>query len=229
MDLNNIKDKITELTTQFIEMGQLKSEFDMEKFTVKKEGNFIAHEFHFLMRQYHLALYEANRMLIDKEEKMRLLSEYINDDSNKVKVLTDKGYEEKYRDLEIKRVENEIFMLDIGLANKIPMCEYFEKLRIKLIEFNNGKIPSNTQYQEEEPEYWKWFIQKKALAQFKERQTGISEGTWEAIDHMEESPVINEKYQFHIGSKFDVDKIEEEIQKQKQLNFRDYNKLISNQ
>ena len=135
MNLNKIENKITELTTQFIEMGQLKSEFDMEKFTVKKEGNFIAHEFHFLMRQYHLALYETRRLLIDKEEKTRLISEYQEISDPKVFVFTDKGKELKFKDLEIKREENNIFMIDISLANKIPMCEYFEKLRVKLIIF----------------------------------------------------------------------------------------------
>ena len=45
-------DFLDELQDQFIEMGQLKSDFDVEKFTVRKEGNFLAHNFHFLMRQY---------------------------------------------------------------------------------------------------------------------------------------------------------------------------------
>ena len=220
MNLNKIENKITELTTQFIEMGQLKSEFDMEKFTVKKEGNFIAHEFHFLMRQYHLALYETRRLLIDKEEKTRLIAEYQEIPDPKVFVFTDKGKELKFKDLEIKREENNIFMIDISLANKIPMCEYFEKLRVKLIEINGGVIPTNKQYQGEEPEYWKWFIKKKALNQFKQTQTGIQEGTWEALDHMEETPVINENYQFYLGSKFKIEDFEKDIESQKLLNHR---------
>ena len=221
MNLELIENKIIELTPQFVNMGQLKSEFDMEKFTVKKEGNFIAHEFHFLMRQYHLALYETKRMLLDKEEKRRLILEYNNNTEDRVFVLTDKGKELKHTDIEIKRTENEIFMLDISLANKIPMVEYFEKLRLKLIEINNNTVPTNKQYQEEEPEYWKWFIKKKALTQFKQRQTGISEGTWEAIDHIEENPVINKDYQVHIGNNFKIEELEEEISKQKLINHRD--------
>ncbi len=224
MDLDHVDGKITELTSQFIEMGQLKSEFDMEKFTVKKEGNFIAHEFHFLMRQYHLALYEAKRMMIDKVEKERILKSHKEHQKTSttgmIAVYTDKGLESKYTDLEIKRVENDIFMKEIELADKIPMVEYFEKLRLKLIEFNSGNIPTNEQYQAEEPEYWKWFIQKKALNQFKQTQTGISEGTWEAIDHMEEIPVLNDNYQIKIGSKFKIEDIEEEISKQKTIDVR---------
>ena len=220
MNLENVDEKVIELAQQFMEMGQLKSEFDMEKFTVKKEGNFIAHEFHFLMRQYHLALYETKRMLLDKEEKRRLILEYNNNTEDRVFVLTDKGKELKHIDIEIKREENNIFLLDISLANKIPMVEYFEKLRLKLIELNDNKVPTNKQYQEEEPEYWKWFIKKKALTQFKQRQTGISEGTWEAIDHMEEKPVINENYQIHIGSEFHIEELEKEIESQKLIDRR---------
>ena len=46
-----LDNKYNELKKQFLEMSQLKSDFDIEKFTVKKEGHFIAHNFHFLMRQ----------------------------------------------------------------------------------------------------------------------------------------------------------------------------------
>ena len=52
ISLKYIDKQFNELKEQFIEMGQLKSNFDIEKFTVKKEGGFIAHNFHFLMRQY---------------------------------------------------------------------------------------------------------------------------------------------------------------------------------
>ena len=67
---------LTELQEQFIEMGQLKSDFDVEKFTVKKEGNFLCHNFHFLMRQYSLTVTEMRRMLLEREEKRRTAVKY---------------------------------------------------------------------------------------------------------------------------------------------------------
>ena len=72
----NIDDLLEELQQHFIEMGQLKSDFDIEKFTVRKEGNFLAHNFHFLMRQYSLTLTELRRMLLDREEQRRYIEKY---------------------------------------------------------------------------------------------------------------------------------------------------------
>ena len=220
ISLKYVNEKFNELKSQFIEMGQLKSNFDIEKFTIKKEGNFIAHNFHFLMRQYHLALYEAKRMLLDKEEKTRRLEEYRNMEQDKIIVQTEKGKEEKYLDIEIRRLENEIDLLDVTMTNKLCMVDYFEKCRLKLIELNNGKPPTNEQYQEEEPTYWEWFLRKKSLNQFKARTSGIDQGIWDAIDMFEETPVLNEDYQGKIGSQFDAKKIEQEIEAQKKIPIR---------
>lgn len=220
ISLKYIDNRINDLKNQFIEMGQLKSEFDIEKFTIKKEGNFIAHNFHFLMRQYHLALYESRRMLLDKEEKTRKLKELkelLDMDKNKIVVLGENGSEEKYVDIQMRRLENEIDLLDIGLANKLSMVEYFEKCRQRLIELNGGTAPTNKQYQEEEPDYWKWSLTKMALSQHKQATTGIQQGVWDAIDMVEELPLLNPNYQVDIGSKFDLKKLEEEIQEQKSI------------
>lgn len=219
--LQEINKKFDELKSQFHEMGQLKSEFDIEKFTIKKEGNFIAHNFHFLMRQYSLALYEAKRILLDREEKNRKLIEYQNYDKEKIYVNQESGGSvEKYVDIEIRRIENEIDLLELSLVNKLAMVNYFEKCRIKLIELNGNRVPTNKQYQKEEPEYWKWFMMKKALNQHKQKMSGITEGLWDVMDQAEEIPVLNEEYQIKIGSKFNLEEIEKEIEKQKNIPLR---------
>ncbi len=219
ISLKGVDEKFNNLKNQFIEMGQLKSEFDIEKFTIRKEGNFIAHNFHFLMRQYQFALFELRRMLLDKEEKTRRLNEYIDMKENKnVDTITvtvsmperKSAIEEKrYLDIEIKRLQNAIDSEDINMTNQACMVEHFEKCRQFLIKQNNGNAPTNEQYQKEEPLYWKWFVMKKALQQFKQRETGITEGIWEAIDHIEENPVINNEYQVEIGSKFVIKEVED--------------------
>ena len=220
ISLKYVDEKFNELKNQFIEMGQLKSDFDIEKFTIKKEGNFIAHNFHFLMRQYHLALYEARRMLLNKEEKLRKLKEYEDKEERgetTVFVFGEHGKEEKYIDIEIRRLKNEIDLLEVSMTNKICMVDYFEKCRNALIKLNGGKAPTNKQYQNEEPKYWEFIIKRKALNQHKQRATGISEGLWDVIDQAEELPVLNENYKISIGSKFDINEIETEISKQKKL------------
>lgn len=179
---DKLKAKFSELKTEFLEMGRLKSDFDIEKFTVKKEGNFIAHNYHFLLRQYSLAMYEAKRMYLDKEEKVRL-----------IKDLTDK--KEKNWDIEVFRAENEIDMLDLNLRNKIGMLDHFEVCRVKLIELNDGVAPTDKQYQDEEPAYWQWYLEKKAVHQLRERQTGVTEGVWENIHYLEEKALINKNFE----------------------------------
>jgi len=225
ISLKYIDEKFNELKDQFIEMGQLKSNFNIEKFTIKKEGNFIAHNFHFLMRQYQLALYESRRMLLDKEEKTRKLKEYCDlqqdeDIITKIKVQTENGLEEKYLDIEIGRLENEIDLLDITMTNKLCMVDYFEKCRVRLVELNGNKAPTNEQYQAEEPEYWEWFLRKKALNQHKQKISGIEQGVWDAVDMFEEVAVLNEKYQGKIGSRININEVEQEIELQKKIPVR---------
>jgi hypothetical protein len=194
-------EKFNELKEQFIEMGQLKSDFDIEKFTVRKEGKFIAHNFHFLMRQYHLALYEMRRMLIDKEEKLRLISQVeqrIKDGEKEIIIKTAEGEIPKFTDLYSKQLHNELDLLEITMTNKIVMCARFEEMRNKLIEINGGVAPTNEQYQKEEPMYWKQFLENKAKEQASERATGISAGIWESIRMLEEEPVINQEFKVKI-------------------------------
>ena len=196
------KEAYNELKDQFLEMSQIKSDFDIEKFTVKKEGNFIAHNFHFLMRQYSLALSELRRMDIDRKVKLR-----------EIKRLETLGNEiiywdgkDTYADLEIERLVNDIDMLDLNIANKLIMCDRFEKARIKIIELNKGKAPTNKQYQKEEPEYWKWLLERKAIWQHQQASTGIHEGVWENIDHLEQPALINPAFQIEVKKYSEKDK-----------------------
>lgn len=187
-------EKFNELKDQFIEMAQLKSDFDIEKFTVKKEGNFIAHEFHFLMRQYSLTLSELRRMLIEKEETERKLVELKEMTEQKIIIHEGDGKKEKYVDLYAKQLINQLDLLEINIANKAMSVRYFELMRIKLIEMNGNKPITNEQYQREEPEYWKWFLTNKAKEQSSARQNGIDEGVWMNIRYLEEPSILNPEF-----------------------------------
>ena len=188
-----------------------------------KEGHFIAHQFHFLMRQYSLALYEVKRMLYDREEKSRKLEEYrdkLNNGDNTVTVIGENGAEEKYTDIEIGRLNNEIDLLEITMTNKIAMVTYFEKARKKIIELNDGKPPTNAQHQKEEPEYWKWYLQNRMIWQAKEIETGVHEGVWENIDHLEQPYLLNPDYQIMVLDKngmVDFGLLEKELELNKNI------------
>ena len=176
------ENKYEELRGQFLAMGQLKSNFDMEKFTVATQGNFIAHQYHFLMRQYSLALRELRTLMLDLEEKHRIYESYANGE-------TPHG---KYQDLEMARTQVDIDRIELTAINKLAMCNYFEKLRVVLIEKNGGEI-TNAQYQQEVPYYWEWYLQCVAVDEAKQAETGIHSGTWRAIKHLEaEAPMTPE-------------------------------------
>ena len=195
--LEYINEEFNKLKDEFIEMAPLKSNFDIEKFTVKREGNFIAHNFHFLMRQYSLTLGEVRRMLIEKEEYERLIDElekaWKNGEKTRL-IYTREGKIQKYTDLYLKQLLNQLDLLEINITNKTMSIINFEACRKKLIDLNGGRI-TNEQYQAEEPEYWKWFLQKKALNQIKQAKLGIREGTWDNIGLLEEPALINKNYQ----------------------------------
>ena len=188
-------DRFNELKEQFMEMSQLKSDFDIEKFTVKKEGNFIAHNFHFLMRQYSLTLSELRRMLIEKEEIERKIIEVKDKGKQKILVYTNDGQKEKYADLYCKELINQLDMTELNITNKAMMAKSFEVCRLKLIELNGGKVPNNEDYQKEEPEYLKWVLHSIALRQTLQAKTGITEGTWTSIDMLEEPALINPQFE----------------------------------
>jgi hypothetical protein len=217
--------QLEDLYSQFIEMGQLKSDFDVEKFTVMKEGQFIAHNFHFMMRQYVFSLSESIRFCTDIEESSRLIKEYeeaLERGEKKITIRTGANgeFEEKFTDLWILTLKNKRFIDEVALQNKLSMCNNFEKMRVKLIEMNDGIVPTNEQYQEEMPKYWKWNIENQALWEAKSRITGISKGVWETIQHIEERPVLNEKFQVPMLNEsglLDIDRIALEAEQLKGL------------
>lgn len=221
--------KFNELKEQFIEMSQLKSDFAIEKFTVKKEGNFLAHNFHMLMRQYSLALSEMRRMLIEKEELQRKIEEYTEklDKEDKVMITTNEGTVEKYTDLYIKELINRLDLLELNIVNKIMSVNKYEQVRKKIIELNGG-VPTNEQYQKEEPHYWKWFLQKKALHQASERQSGIQEGVWMNMHYLEEPAVVNPEFQVEVkkNGKLDFNEIKKEVETRLQSNVPDDNPML---
>jgi hypothetical protein len=190
----HVDKKFNELKDQFIEMSQLKSDFDIEKFTIRKEGNFIAHMFHFLMRQYSLTLSELRRMLIEKKEFERKILEYNKKGMEKIIVYNGHGKEEKFADLYVEHLINQLDLLEINIANKSMSIRYFELMRLKIIEMNDGEVPTNEQYQKEEPEYWKWFLTMRAKEQLAERQTGIKEGVWLNVGHLEQPAMLNDEF-----------------------------------
>jgi len=216
--------KFNELKKSFLEMSQIKSEFDMEKLTGKKNGNFVAHNYHFLIRQYSLTLGEVRRMYLDKEEKIRQIedlkkmeTERFNDETGNV----------KYVDIEINRLENQIDQLELDIANKAYRCDYYEKLRLKLIEINNNKEPTNEEYQKEEPDYIKWALEKEMYHDLVSRQTGLRIGVLDNIEMLEDKPLLNNNFQRLIDKKMDLEKFQIDFKKNQKLdNFYDNKKCI---
>ena len=220
--LEYVDEEFNKLKDDFIEMAQLKSDFDIEKFTVKRQGNFIAHNFHFLMRQYSLTLGEVRRMLIQKKEYERLiieLNESIKNDEKKRLVYTGEGKQEKYTDLYLDQILNQLDMLEINIANKAMRIIKFEQCRKKLIELNHGII-TNEQYQAEEPKYWKWFLERKILWQIAQKNTGINEGVLENMQYLEEKALLNPLFQVEfpkINGKLDLNEMMRDVESKKLL------------
>ena len=226
-------DFLDELQDQFIEMGQLKSDFDVEKFTVRKEGNFLAHNFHFLMRQYSITLTELRRMILNREEMSRYVKKFqkLLDEGVETTwvVVPGEGRDEKWVDIELARWWNEMKSMEVTMTNKIAMVRKFEEVRQKLIEMNGGKPPTNKEYQEETPKYWKWHMEKLALWQIKAHATGISRGVWENIDLMERQALIDPEFQVKVlndDGMFDMKQIELNNEIEKQLGDGRVKKLL---
>jgi len=243
----NTNEFLDELQGQFIEMGQLKSDFDTEKFSIMQEGNFLCHQFHFLMRQYSLTLTELRRMLLNIEEKKRQIDRYqkmLDEGITKYGTVRSTKYDDiapptgdevrygdddKWVDIELARVWNEMKGEEVIMTNKISMVRKFEECRKALIEKNGGKEFTNAEYQEETPRYWKWKFEQIVLRQVKAHATGISAGTWENIEFLEAQPVINPDFQVKMlndDGLFDLKRIELEQEVAKQLRAPAIKKLL---
>jgi len=187
-----------EIWAQIKEMGQIKSDFDTEKYTVAHEGNFIANQFHFLMRQYRFALEEIERWEIELERIERGLKAYSAIIENPLASARYSGElraaleKESHPDLKIRELELRKRSLEIDLWGKKQTVKHFEKMRLALIEMNGGKPYTNEQYQEEQAAYWHWFLSSRARYQMLSRATGISEGVLMNFDHASRRPVLED-------------------------------------
>tara|TARA_Y100000361_G_C11154578_1_gene343259 strand:- start:201 stop:1046 length:846 start_codon:yes stop_codon:yes gene_type:complete len=193
LDINSSLDTKEEVTSwiadarqDMLEMAQLKSDLDCDQFTRGKQGPFLAHQFHFIMRQYTFALHELRRMMIDNERRKRRKQELIDKYGENGR--TESG---DWVDLKLYEIQNEIELEEISQVNKRSICINCEKIRQKLIELNGGKPFTNEQYQQEEPEYWKWEFSRKIVQQARQSQTGVQEGVWINLDHLEQPPLLN--------------------------------------
>ena len=146
-----------------------------------QEGNFLCHQFHFLMRQYSLTLTELRRMLLNIEEKKRQIDRYqkmLDEGITKYGTVRSTKYDDiapptgdevrygdddKWVDIELARVWNEMKGEEVIMTNKISMVRKFEECRKALIEKNGGKEFTNAEYQEETPRYWKWKFEQIVL------------------------------------------------------------------
>jgi len=180
-------EKANEIKKDCLEMARLKSDFDIDKFTVATQGNFIAHKFHFLMRQYSIAISETKRILLDREERVRKIREWENGNQE----------DGKYPDIEIERLKNQIESIELDLCNELAKLDRFEILRKKLIK-QNGKPFTDKQYQAEEPDYWKWFLKERAKQQIAQANTGIEVGVWMNIANMEAEANLNPEYKVNM-------------------------------
>lgn len=211
-------EKYNELKKTFLEMSCHKSEFDIEKLTIKKEGNFIAHNYHFLIRQFQLALHELKRYILDKEEKVREIEELKTLQGDKIK----KTEDNKYVDIEISRKENDIDDIEMHIANKAYSCEYMEKCRQVLIKLNGDKEPTNEDWQREEPEYIKWILEKELYHDFVNKQLGIRHGVLENINLLEQKPILNKDYQKTIQSKSRIQEIEKKLKENQKIDINEF-------
>ena len=185
------------------------------------------------MRQYSITLTELRRMILNREEMSRYVKKFqkLLDEGVETTwvVVPGEGRDEKWVDIELARWWNEMKGMEVTMTNKIAMVRKFEEVRQKLIEMNGGKPPTNKEYQEETPKYWKWQMEKLALWQIKAHATGISRGTWENIDLMERQALIDPEFQVKVlndDGMFDMKQIELNNEIEKQLGDGRVKKLL---
>tara|TARA_Y100000031_G_C8036531_1_gene299636 strand:- start:96 stop:662 length:567 start_codon:yes stop_codon:yes gene_type:complete len=171
-------------------------------------------------------------MLLEREEHRRYVEKYqklLNEGVEITKVVGEFGEDDKWVDIELARQWNQMKALDVTMTNKIAMIAKFEEMRQKLIEMNGGDAPTNEEYQKETPKYWKWFFEKLVLWQVKAHATGITRGTWENIDLLERTPVINPEFQLSMlndDGMLDLKRIELENELEKQLSESRIKKML---
>lgn len=175
-----------EISKDALEMANLKTRFDIDRFTVSTVGPFPAHQFHMLMRQYSLTLLELRRLYTDREKLSRRCKFWVLNDPD-----PEDAKAGVFPDLELRSLGIQIDSLQLSIKNKEYICQCYEEIRRKLMESNDGKGYTNEQYQAEEPEYWKWYFQNLVNHYQLQASTGVPEGVWKNLGHMQSPPVID--------------------------------------
>lgn len=169
-----------------IEMAQIKQDIDSTLLTVGERGkepsHLVASKFHFLMRQYRFGLSEGVRYFIELLEVTYL--------ANSSRYYIASFFSGKFRKLQKLRLEQQYLYLLPEIYNQLTRVEFYEKLRVRLIELNGGKQITNVQFQSEQPEYWQWFLANEFAIELAHLTTGYSKGLLKAHENLTKLPVI---------------------------------------
>jgi len=169
-NLKDVNKKLKELKEVFMEMSPVKSEFDILNFTLAKEGPFIAHQYHFIIKQYSVAYSELKRLFLDKLEEERNLEK-----------LKNKFKKEENDDINVFRSQMKIENLEFEIQWQKYKIDRYEFIRKKLEKENWWKI-TYAQYNAEEPWYWEWNLNNQARQELLQRQTWLSKWVVNAFD-----------------------------------------------
>lgn len=173
-------------------MAQLKSDFDIQQFTLNSQGPFPCHAYHFLMRQYSLAVLELRRLNNDRRKMQLKIADV------KANMLSTNVKDAIFPETELEDAMIQIDQLELSIWNKKAMCKQFELCRAKLVEQHGGKPFTNMEYQKEEPAYWQWYFTSMFEDQWRQRQTGISEGLWKNLRLAGSQPLLNNEFQIEV-------------------------------
>lgn len=169
------------LEKEFDEMAVLKSDFDVLKFTMDSQWPFICHQWHHVCRQYSIAILELKKMYIHLEAYDRRIAFYKKKIKDWEETFYNKEWLLSFYDLAIEEEEAEKSSLRNCLINTKASCERYEIIRQAMLKANWCPF-TNSQYQAEQPEYWKWNIANQAKHELVQRQTGITKWVLQAID-----------------------------------------------
>jgi len=174
MDTTKLIDKLRPV---FKEMWRKKSDFDILKFTLDKEWPFIAHQYHFVMCQYKYSLSELKRFYLEKERLERLIKIY----KTKEWTFIDNEWKEQFYDLQVEELIRQLDDTEYEIVDKKARCERYEYIRLEMEKLNWWPI-TDEQYQQEEPEYWKWNLTNQARQELIQKNTWISKWVVNALD-----------------------------------------------
>ena len=182
-DIQTSKDKFDWLLKAFEEMARIKTDFDILKFTMDKVWPFIAHQWHFVARQYNLTLWELHRFYKEVEQDTKTIDLYqaYVDDPNHDNHFVDSESRVRWYELEIETLKVQIAQNKLQIIDKKARCERYEEIRLHLEEKNWGII-TDEQYQAEEPAYWKWDLSNQARHSIIQAKTWVPRWVLNALD-----------------------------------------------